>query len=531
MSNSNATTQCEQDFLILVEAALSRDLWALKLFDSWGKPLPSGVLKGNMLWTGNYDECLDSLYQPANKTFLSQPFVGQYCTLSPSDTISEGTVSSGLTLGICVPSSCDRQSIVRLARNLFKKDNITENNVLCSNDAASKQKNLPRGVVITCVILSILGLLVFVGTIVDLILACRFESINPDSSHINGYNAISDIGLINSKSIISSRYLCSSIQALLSATPQSIFIAQFSAVRTLRRIFTMEKKNDDNSLAFIHGLRVLSLFWVIFGHSILFNLFYTNNIIDVLSWSHNIAFQLISNGVLSVDTFFVISGYLTAIIFVREITKEKLSFRFLIRYYIHRYIRLTPTFLLVLLVSINLTAYFGRGPIYPSIQGFESEGCRQHGWWTAILYVGNLVHVDDMCLGVSWYLYNDMQFHWIAPLALIPFVIGRKSIGYFVTTIYVLIGIGSIVGILLYYPNMSLSLFADATNVNGPSFFSKIYIAPWCRISAYAIGLLTGFIFINTGHSYRSNTLISSISSTINGISEPNDLVTAVNNS
>ncbi|CAF3785753.1 unnamed protein product [Rotaria sordida] len=430
MSNSNATTQCEQDFLILVEAALSRDLWALKLFDSWGKPLPSGVLKGNMLWTGNYDECLDSLYQPANKTFLSQPFVGQYCTLSPSDTISEGTVSSGLTLGICVPSSCDRQSIVRLARNLFKKDNITENNLLCSNDGAT----------------------------------------------------------------------------LLSATPQSIFIAQFSAIRTLRRIFTMKKKDDDNSLAFIHGLRVLSLFWVIFGHSILFNLFYTNNVIDVLSWSHNIAFQLISNGVLSVDTFFVISGFLTAIIFVREITKEKLSFRFLIRYYIHRYIRLTPTFLLVLLVSINLTAYFGRGPIYPSIQGFESEGCRQHGWWTAILYVGNLVHVDDMCLGVSWYLYNDMQFHWIAPLALIPFVIGRKSIGYFVTTIYVLIGIGSIVGILLYYPNMSLSLFADATNVNGPSFFNKIYIAPWCRISAYAIGLLTGFILINTGHSYRSNT-------------------------
>ncbi|CAF4050196.1 unnamed protein product, partial [Rotaria sordida] len=430
MSNSNATTQCEQDFLILVEAALSRDLWALKLFDSWGKPLPSGVLKGNMLWTGNYDECLDSLYQPANKTFLSQPFVGQYCTLSPSETISQGMISSGLTLGICVPSSCDRQSIVRLARNLFKKDNITENNLLCSNDGAT----------------------------------------------------------------------------LLSATPQSIFIAQFSAIRTLRRIFTMEKKNDDNSLAFIHGLRVLSLFWVIFGHSILFNLFYTNNIIDVLSWSHNIAFQLISNGVLSVDTFFVISGYLTAIIFVREITKEKLSFRFLIRYYIHRYIRLTPTFLLVLLVSINLTAYFGRGPIYPSIQGFESEGCRQHGWWTAILYVGNLVHVDDMCLGVSWYLYNDMQFHWIAPLALIPFVIGRKSIGYFITTIYILIGIGSIVGILLYYPNMSLNLFADATNVNGPSFFSKIYIAPWCRISAYAIGLLTGFIFINTGHSYRSNT-------------------------
>jgi peptidoglycan/LPS O-acetylase OafA/YrhL len=156
-----------------------------------------------------------------------------------------------------------------------------------------------------------------------------------------------------------------------------------------------------------------------------------------------------------------LSGFLTSILFVRQVQKEdKLSPRLLILYYIHRYIRLTPTFLLVILVSINLTPYFGQGPVYPSQKGFESDDCRSVYWWTSVLYVGNLVNPRQMCLGITWYLHNDMQFHWIAPLALIPFVIGRKSISYIVATLFVLVGIGSILSILLYYPNMSLDVLA-----------------------------------------------------------------------
>jgi hypothetical protein len=79
LTSSNKTTQCERDFELILEAAGQRDLWALKTIDAWGKPLPSGILKGNTFWLGNYDECLQPLYQPGNKTYLSQPFETQYC--------------------------------------------------------------------------------------------------------------------------------------------------------------------------------------------------------------------------------------------------------------------------------------------------------------------------------------------------------------------------------------------------------------------------------------------------------------------
>ncbi len=78
--SSNQTTMCEQEFEMIVEAALQRDMWALKVIDAWGKPLPSGILKGNLYWTGNYDECLQQLYLPENKSFVQQPFDTQYCT-------------------------------------------------------------------------------------------------------------------------------------------------------------------------------------------------------------------------------------------------------------------------------------------------------------------------------------------------------------------------------------------------------------------------------------------------------------------
>jgi hypothetical protein len=77
--SNNKTSVCDQDFGILLEAASRRDMWAIKILDAWGKPLPSGVLKGNVYWVGDYDECLNPMYLTNNKTFLSQPFDTHYC--------------------------------------------------------------------------------------------------------------------------------------------------------------------------------------------------------------------------------------------------------------------------------------------------------------------------------------------------------------------------------------------------------------------------------------------------------------------
>lgn len=79
-SSSNETSKCEEEFRILVNASLQGEMWALKVLDAWGKPLPSGILTGNVYWIGNYDECVQQLYQPGTKSFIQQPFDTQHCT-------------------------------------------------------------------------------------------------------------------------------------------------------------------------------------------------------------------------------------------------------------------------------------------------------------------------------------------------------------------------------------------------------------------------------------------------------------------
>ena len=273
--------------------------------------------------------------------------------------------------------------------------------------------------------------------------------------HINGQDYDEDVVKTERTSLNLPGIVRDSRHDSVDAHPALAFLAEFSALKTLRRIFTIEKKTNNESYPFLNGIRVLSLFWVIIGHSFLFSIVYTSNSLDLVTWTRNVAIQFISSAEFSVDTFFVLSGFLTTILFVRQVEKDKtLSPRLMFLYYIHRYIRLTPTFLIVVAISITLTPYFGSGPVYPTQTGFEAPLCRTKYWWTSILYIGNIYKSDDICLPVSWYLHNDMQFHWIAPLTLIPFVIGRKPVAFVVSIVLVFVGIGSIAGLLIYYPDL-----------------------------------------------------------------------------
>ncbi|CAF1432064.1 unnamed protein product, partial [Adineta steineri] len=309
--SNNEVTQCEQDFEIILQAILKRDTWALKVFDAWGKPLPSGILKGNTYWVGSYDECLQPMYLPTNKSFISQPFDTQHCTLHLDLSTSQQTTGlASLVLGICVPSSCHRQDVVSLMHTLLNISNIKEDDLLCSNDPANGQSNLTTGAIATIIILSLLALLVLVGTIIDIVFMSKIDSVNDINAQLSGYNH-----LIDSEPRMSSR---DSYRTRMKSKPYVIFLAEFSALKTLRQIFTIKQKNNNESYQFLNGIRVLSLFWVIIGHSFLFSILFTSNILDIFTWSRNISMQLILNATFSVDTFFVLSGFLTTILFVRH---------------------------------------------------------------------------------------------------------------------------------------------------------------------------------------------------------------------
>ncbi len=68
------------------------------------------------------------------------------------------------------------QDVVALIHKLFDKTNITTDNLVCSNDPPNGQKGFTDGAIATIVILSLLGFVVFIGTIIDLILMSRLDA-------------------------------------------------------------------------------------------------------------------------------------------------------------------------------------------------------------------------------------------------------------------------------------------------------------------------------------------------------------------
>ena len=64
----------------------------------------------------------------------------------------------------------------------------------------------------------------------------------------------------------------------------------------------------------------------------------------------------IFNGYPSVDSFFTLSGFLVAYLLLKQLAKSKgnLSPANWVAYYVHRYVRLTPPYLLVILVEVSV---------------------------------------------------------------------------------------------------------------------------------------------------------------------------------
>ncbi|XP_052820617.1 O-acyltransferase like protein-like isoform X2 [Mya arenaria] len=179
-----------------------------------------------------------------------------------------------------------------------------------------------------------------------------------------------------------------------------------------------------DAITCVHGIRFLSLTWVIIGHTYSYGIlsqdetFTTDNLLDFAPIYERFTFQAVIGGGFAVDTFFVLSAFLVTWLQLKDIAKrtKKCSIGHFIMYYFHRFWRLTPLYMLVLMAFACLYQYLGSGPFWPS-KIWDAEHCKTN-WWTNLLYVNNVVGTNAQCMAWSWYLAVDMQFYVITPIFL-----------------------------------------------------------------------------------------------------------------
>ena len=75
--------------------------------------------------------------------------------------------------------------------------------------------------------------------------------------------------------------------------------------------------------------------------------------------------------------------------------------------------RLTGTYGFVIFFVATVFRYMEYGPV--NIQSLISiPNCRENSWYN-LLYINNFQSQPELCLPVTWYLANDMQFFIITP--------------------------------------------------------------------------------------------------------------------
>nr|XP_022323723.1 nose resistant to fluoxetine protein 6-like [Crassostrea virginica] len=495
----NVSEQCSYSLSAVLLGLSSRQNWALQIIDATGKP-EAGILDGSLRWLGSYDECKRISYH--NET-MALSIKGKYSILQipfgTSANALSGSSTVSLLIGLCLPDSCSASDAYAVVHNNIGRIPIGDfSNLTFNIIPETTDKPLTTNAIVTIVILSILAFILILGTTYDVIIVHWLRKKEaPEKPYIDPTIKTSDgekIPLLNHNS--------HDVH-----TDESTFeklLLSFSAYSNGLKILSTRRSSE--TLGALNGIRFLSISWVVLGHSYAFVVSTISNSGPFLKeMLGRRSFQAIANALVSVDSFFALSGFLLAYLTFKEMEKRDGKINW-IMFYFHRFWRLTPAYMLVLMTEATLSPYFADGPIYPP-NGFEVDYC-EDSWWRNLLYINNLVDTDKICMGWSWYLSNDMQFFILSPLMLIPLYYHEVA-GILVCSVF-LLGTTIAPGVISSHYDMPPSLFSTSGSAQGfLEYFNKYYIKPWCRMGPYIIGILSGYLLYKTKSKLRINRVLN----------------------
>uniref|UniRef100_A0A914ULF1 Nose resistant-to-fluoxetine protein N-terminal domain-containing protein n=1 Tax=Plectus sambesii TaxID=2011161 RepID=A0A914ULF1_9BILA len=495
--------------------------WVFKVLDAMGK-MPAGIMNGNNLFVGSWDTCR-KISVPKNRQ--GHKWQGQYCMtyLQPynkdnplknigtgaKDTVDtshcaaktsqseSGNEQSGaddmkcfdmiplLNYGMCLPDTCTEYDVKRIVEFLAHGVEMAANrsivcniDIICHNDEKDKLTNDPTSMWMLAFVILIVVFMVF-GSVYDYFVYQEILRSFPESDHMKENSEIYET--------------------------QSWFVKvllAFSVYTNGKNI--LRAKKGPNQVHCLHGMRVLSMFWIILGHTYYYcatSLTMDNIIPTLVSFPLKFTNQIILQAPLAVDTFFFLSGMLMAYLWFKMTKKMKgkniTSPGFWGQFYFHRYVRLTPIYMIIMGLDVTLFTHFSDGPFWRPI---EKNYCRI-SWWTNFIYMNNflLQHVEQ-CMGWTWYLANDFQFYCFSPILLV--LLWKRDwigIGFSGALIFVASGIKLAITLVNDYPpapllTKNLQIVKDLS-----SYWPDLYIKPYTRCSPYIIGVLVGYFLYKYG--------------------------------
>ncbi|XP_018569291.2 nose resistant to fluoxetine protein 6-like [Anoplophora glabripennis] len=397
-----------------------------------------------------------------------------------------------IQLGLCVPHSCTDNDILALAEKYFNGDYFEEKYIYNISMQVVEVKKLidnnlwllelPKTIAFS-VILATIFFLAIGGTIYDV------KRYNLNKRILTGYNVA-----CNGKSTsLTTVELVpkSSMDELPRQSSLGEILQCFSIYSNIKNL--VKTKLSTDTVGCIHGLRFLSMLWVVAVHSLFYQADYIKNVPFVYRLSEDFMAQILSNSSYCVDSYLFLSGFLVAYLYFKsknpyEQPNKPISYLVKIREYImmwiNRYCRLTPPYMMILIFT-NIVYTFYRETSSLTSSERADIACDKY-WWRNLLYINNLYPRKEMCMSWSWYLSLDTQLFTVTTLLLILSTVVFKLsaaavVSLILTTIIATAWKCYSIG---YIPTMDEQLVQ----------MDAIYDLPWNRMGPYLIGVVTAYI-------------------------------------
>ena len=245
--------------------------------------------------------------------------------------------------------------------------------------------------------------------------------------------------------------------------------------------------------AFLDGLKVLSILWVISGHLMAIQTSSGGGYLNPKDFlppdgiTTTFLGQLLFSSRFAVDTFLCIGGYLAIRVLKRKISGVP-KYSTILGIMALRVLRIFPLYALVLGFWVLIAPHLGSGPFWYQWIGLL-EPCNKL-WWTNILFINNVfpanLPITASCFYHSWYLAVDVQLFCIfAPFLVIQYHRSKKAARSFAAIFWALSV--AVTAYMSYRRKWSINTFDGAAVAR---FDVEGYARPYIRAQSYLAGCL-----------------------------------------